>query len=142
VLSLLDQEIIVQQRMIAPTGGSDSHGAQMRATTFVLADNKTTASIREAIAASRTCVRDPAACTLLVESTDHKQAAVVGGSLRNVSEVLGAVQGRDVEWILNGKVVAAQPEVRFTVPSTCSLLRVRVGLGYSAPVAINCAFGR
>jgi hypothetical protein len=143
VLSLLDREIVQQGRLIAPTGGSDSHGMQLRATMFVLARDKTAAAIREAIAEGRTCVRDVAACTLVARARAGDPEVVVGGSLRGVTAIEAKVLGDDGDLIVAGRVVASPRAGQFVglaVPPTCTTLRARAGMGFSAPISINCPF--
>ncbi|MBI5534167.1 MAG: hypothetical protein HY898_15700 [Deltaproteobacteria bacterium] len=143
VLHLLDQEILVQQRMIAATGGSDSHGSQLRATLFVLARDKSRESIRDAIRSGRTCVRDPLACTLMARPAGGGVGVVAGGSLTGVSSIEVMVQGSDAELIVNSQVVSrsiSSTPVRLDVPAQCSVLRARSGQGFSGPIEINCPF--
>lgn len=142
-LTRLDQEILSQHRPLIPVGGSDSHSDHLRAGTFVLAERKSPAAIREALLAGRVCVRDPNACTFEArESTGTWK--VIGSSFSNVAELEVRVEGIDVEFFVNGSIVyqgSARKTMRVRVPKDrCSILRARVDEGYSAPIYANCPF--
>lgn len=143
VSHLLDDTIRTQRRRIAPVGGTDSHGHWLRANTFVVADARTPAAIRDAIVQGRTCVRGPEACTL--------EARAPGGPWRGVGEALGptdVVEARASMGAVTLLASGAAPRraeagevVRIEVPrDRCTLVRAIVGDSWSAPIYANCAF--
>src|SRR5262249_50175913 len=75
-MARLDREVSVQHRRMTAVGGSDSHEMHLRATSFVLAETRTEAGIRDVIVAGRTCVRDPAACSLVAHTSDRVEIAI------------------------------------------------------------------
>lgn len=131
----LDREVKRQHRRLAAYGGSDSHEDHLRASTFVLATHKTMAALREALVLGRTCVRDPRACTFAATATDGRRARV-GDALEGVTAVTLSVEGGDSEGFVDGKSVALGEKI--PVPATCTVLRARSGLGWSAPIYANC----
>jgi hypothetical protein len=143
VLARADREILARQRRLVPVGGSDSHSAHLRATTFVLSEGRTPAAIREGLLAGRTCVRDPAACSLEVRAASGPWLPV-GSSLKNVEMVHARARGEGIRVVVNGNEHAPPgPGVPVTVPleaGRCSVIRAVVGEGYSAPVYANCPF--
>ncbi len=146
VLAGLDREIVKSGRRIAAVGGSDSHAPYMRATTFVLAESRTEAGVREAVLAGRVCVRSPGACSLEVRAPGGRWVGV-GGAI-DTGAAGGSVEvrarGGDVVVVRDGAVVATPASgsaARVEVPAgRCSLIRARVDEGYSGPVYVNCAF--
>ena len=70
---LADRVARAQHRRFAAVGGSDSHGHWLRATTFVLASERSAEGIRQALASARTCVRGPEACTLEVRPRGRRR---------------------------------------------------------------------
>lgn len=143
-LRRIDDEIVRQGRRMSPVGGSDSHSGHLRATTFVLSESRTTAGIRDALVAGRVCVRDPAACSFEARSRDDAWRSV-GSSLPAAGPAMDVrVEGEDIDILVNGEQRAhlgRGGEARVDVdPSRCSVLRVRVGAGYSAPIYVGCPF--
>lgn len=141
-LDQLDHEIVAQQRRIMPVGGSDSHTHHLRATTFLLARGRIEADIHEALLANRTCVRAPEACSFEARSTGAAWVTV-GGAIRGEAVEVRAA-GDDIEVFVDGVSVqrpASGVAVRIALDAKkCSVLRARVGDGYSAPIYANCAF--
>jgi len=143
-LALLDEQIIRRRRRMTPVGGTDSHSFHLRPMTFVLAERRTRASIRDAIRAGRTCVVQPGACTFEARPEGSAAFSPVGASLRGARRIEARASGRAVAIYRNGERVAApwSGEIaRFDVdPAACSVLRAVVDGGYSAPVYVNCPF--
>ncbi|MFT3770259.1 MAG: hypothetical protein QM820_32930 [Minicystis sp.] len=143
VLGRLDQEIAAAGRRIAPVGGSDSHTGYLRATTFVLAEARTEAAVREAILAGRVCVRSPEACSLEARAPGGSWVTV-GGSVRGGPAIEVRASGGSIVIHRDGKPVALPGSgeiARVDVPADrCALLRARVGEGWSAPIYVNCTF--
>jgi hypothetical protein len=85
---LTDRVARAQHRRVTPVGGSDSHGDWMRATTWLLARERSIAGVRDAIVHGRTCVRGPAACTFTARVAGQREAHVGGvlasGSARTI----------------------------------------------------------
>jgi hypothetical protein len=145
---LADQLARTQHRRIAAVGGSDSHGDWLRATTFVLAKERTIEGVRKAITSARTCVRGPEACTL--EARPHVGNAAwlgVGDALTTTEHegfvmFEGRATGDDVTFIVDGAPAAraGSGEVAsFPVPADrCSTIRAIVGRSWSSSIYINC----
>lgn len=134
VLAAFDDKILRERRRLTPVGGSDTHGHHLRATTFVLATSNTRAAIAEGVRRGRTCVRAPEACRTMVR-VDGGPWAIVGDARFGRAVEVRAPDGAQV--LVNGEIVGA----RFAVdPKTCSIVRTRVGRGFSAPIYVNCAF--
>ncbi len=142
-MSRTDREILEQERRLVPVGGSDSHTHYLRPTTFVRAAERTEPAIREALAAGRVCVRSPEACSFEVRAP--------GGAWRGVGASLGAVPALearaaagDVEVLVNGQPAATGSASEILdVPLSkqgCSVVRARVGDGFSAPIYVGCRF--
>lgn len=141
---LADRVARTQHRRVAPVGGSDSHGRWLRPTTWVLATERTAAGIREALAAGRTCVRGPAACSFAVRSR--------GGAWMHVGDALGSNGTRSIEartaggrasYFVNGAVAASAADgetVSVPVPGTCALVRAVVHGSWSAPIHVDCGW--
>jgi len=152
---LADRMIRLQRRRVASVGGSDSHGAWLRATTFVLARERTPAAIREGIAASRTCVRGPEACSLEVRSTGEDAWSGVGDEIpvdarpkmdAASNTIEARATGGDVTLLVNGEVAATGPGgtiLRAAVPrGRCTVVRAVVGESWSSPVYVGCGVER
>jgi hypothetical protein len=142
-LALLDREIRARGRRLTPVGGTDSHSFHLRPMTFVLAEQRSRASIRDAIRAGRTCVGMPGACTLEAR-VPGGNFAPVGSSLSGVMRVEARASGRAITLLRNGEEVAAPASgeiVSIDVSANeCSVLRATVDGGYSAPIYVNCPF--
>jgi len=143
---LADRVARTQHRRFAAVGGSDSHGHWLRATTFVLASERSAAGIREAIGAARTCVRGPEACTLEVRPQGGAWLGV-GDSLTTSShEPAATFEGRagggDATFLVNGAFVGNASRgsvVSFPVPTDrCSIVRAIVGRSWSSGIYVNC----
>lgn len=143
VLARLDREILARKRRMTPIGGTDSHSFYLRPMTFVLAEQKTRESIRDAIRAGRTCVLQPGACTFEVRA-EGGAFVPVGSSVRSTRRVEARASGRAVALYRDGKQVAAPlggSAVSIDVaPDECAVLRATVDGGYSAPIYVNCPF--
>ncbi len=141
-LARLDREILRQQRRMTPLGGSDSHSHHLRATTFVLSKSRDEAGIRDAVLGGRVCVRSPEACSFTLRAPGEAWVSV-GGSIRGAT-LEGRAEGEDVDILVNGAVTRAPLAgeiVRLDLdPGKCSVIRARVGEGYSAPIYANCGF--
>jgi hypothetical protein len=127
-------------RKIAPVGGTDSHGFWLRPTTWILAEERTEASIRDAIVEARTCVRGPEACTLEVR--------VPGGSWHVVGdEIDGArtIEARasaDFTLLANDQIVGrgrAGETITAKLPGDrCVHVRAIAEESWSAPIYAGC----
>jgi hypothetical protein len=142
---LVDRLARMQERRIAPVGGSDSHGGWLRSTTWVLASERTPAAIRDAIENGRTCVRGPEACTLEVRASDGAFHTVGAALATQPPPARAAIQARvhggPATYFVNGSVAATgsgDETVAVPVPGTCALVRVVVGQSASAPVYVDC----
>ena len=143
---LVDRVSRAQHRRIAAVGGSDSHGRWLRATTFVLASERSAAAVREAIAAARTCVRGPEACSLQARPRDHGEEGWrgVGDSFTTEAESLEArASGGEVTYVVNGAIVARATSgqiVSLPIPAgRCAVVRAIVGRSWSSGMYVNCA---
>jgi hypothetical protein len=142
-LAFVDREVPARRRRLVPVGGSDSHAHFLRATTFLLSRGRGESAIRDALLAGRTCVRSPEACSL--EARPEGGAfGPVGSSIRGVRTIEAKAHGDDIELFLDGRSIEFPPsDVAVQIPvdeRRCSLLRARVGEGYSAPIYVNCPF--
>lgn len=139
----VERQIKRQGRRIVPVGGSDSHSSHLRATTFVLAGERTERGVRDALVAGRACIRAPAACTFEARGADRKWQPV-GGAVAARREVEVHATGDAIQILRDSRVVArpaSREVVRIAVPANeCTLLRARVDGGESAPIYVNCPF--
>lgn len=142
-LGRLDREIVAQGRRMVPVGGSDSHTHHLRATTFVLSRERSEAGIHEALLAGRVCVRSPEACSLEARPAGASGGwEALGGAVRGEAVEVRA-RGDDVEIFVDGKGRRAEggAPVRVALEAgKCSVIRARVGEGYSGPIYANCPF--
>ena len=141
---LVDRTSRQQRRKIAAVGGSDSHGQWLRATTFVLASERSQQAIRDAIADARTCVRGPEACSLQVRAPGGAWQGV-GDSLATEAPALEArATGADAAYVVNGVIVKAggsDETVSLPIPANrCTIVRAIVGRSWSSGVYVNCPF--
>lgn len=142
---LADRVAREQRRRFAAVGGSDSHGHWLRATTFVLATERSAAGLHEALTSARTCVRGPEACTLEVRPA--------GGAWQGVGDAIhvrpegaatfeGRATGDDVTFVVDGAIVARASSggvASFPVPTDrCSVIRAMVGRSWSSGIYVNC----
>lgn len=146
---MLDRIARHQKRRIAAVGGSDSHGAWLRATTFVLAKERSAEGIRKAITEARTCVRGPEACTL--------QLRTLGGAWLGVGDSItlpltengpptlpfeARASGGDTSFVVNGEIVAtarSEEVVTLALPADrCATVRAVVGRSWSSSIYVNC----
>jgi predicted metal-dependent phosphoesterase TrpH len=149
-IASFDREILRQKRRITPLGGSDSHSHHLRAPSFVLARGRSEAAIREAVINGRTCVRSPEACSLFARAPDGAVVGVGGAISADRIEVwLAAEPPRDAKRQSAEIVISGQGSVRarvreaqtIAVPKNeCTLVRARVGAGFSGPIYVNCPF--
>jgi hypothetical protein len=140
---LVDREARRQRRRITPVGGSDSHGLWLRPTTWVLASERSTAALRDAIVAGRTCVRGPEACLLEVRAGDGA-CHFVGASIATAAPVR-AISARALRgpttWYVNGVATArsrAGEAISIPMSGRCTLVRATVGRSVSAPIYVDC----
>lgn len=142
-LSRTDREILAQGRRLVPVGGSDSHTDYLRPTTFVRAAGRTETAIRDALVAGRTCVRSPEACSFAVRPPDGAWHPV-GASLPAAPAIEAQAHGADFEVIVDGQAVASAADSEIVrIPLSkggCSVVRARVGDGFSAPIYVGCPF--
>jgi hypothetical protein len=139
-MALIDRES-ARGRRVAPVGGSDSHSFHLRPTTYVLAESRDAQGIRDALVAGRTCIRAPEACTFMAHPIEGGPVALVGGDLP-ASRVVVVRAAADMEIFVDGKAwgtvpagKAAELEIE---REACTVLRARVGRGWSAPIHVNC----
>jgi len=143
---LVDRTSRAQHRKIAAVGGSDSHGQWLRATTFVLARERTAEALRDGLAAARTCVRGPDACSLQVRIAGQTAWSGIGDSLQTTERSLEArASGGDVSYVVNGATVAtaARDAGVTTIPiptSRCAIVRAVVARSWSSGIYVNCGY--
>jgi len=145
ILTRMDQESVDKKRRLIPVGGSDSHSHYLRASTFVLSKSRSQEGIREALAEGRVCVRSRAACSLEVRAGEGPWTALGSAVRGSVVEARVGGDSQDIELFVNGAAVAqpsAGETVKIQVPvDRCSVIRARVGEGYSGGVYANCDLG-
>lgn len=141
---IADRVARTQHRRVAAVGGTDSHGHWLRATTFVLATERSTEGVRTAIASARTCVRGPEACTLEVRTGGGAWLGV-GDSITTSGDPVtfeARASGDDATFIVNGAVAAKASSgetTSFPVPAgRCSIIRAVVGRSWSSGIYVNC----
>jgi hypothetical protein len=139
---IADDLVRTQHRRIASVGGSDSHGDWLRATTFVLAKDRSVEAIRKGIAGAHTCVRGPEACTLELRN-DGGAWLGVGDAITTTSATFEArASGDDVTFVVNGAPVATAGDgivTKLEVPTDrCSIVRAIVGRSWSSGIYVNC----
>jgi hypothetical protein len=139
----LDREIKKRGRPMVPVGGSDSHSGHLRATTFVLAAERSAAGVRDALVAGRVCVRDAAACTFEARVSSGPWMPP-GSSLRDTTMVEARAHGAAFQVVVDGvELGPEEPPAIVSIPvkkDRCTVLRARVGGGFSGPVYVNCPF--
>lgn len=145
---LADRIARTQHRRLAAVGGSDSHGSWLRATTFVLAKERTLEGVRKAIAQARTCVRGPESCTLEVRPHGGDLAWLGVGDALTTTEKEGSIpfegraNGGDAMFVVDGAIVAsahAGEVATFQVPvDRCAIVRAIVGRSWSSGIYLNC----
>ncbi len=140
---LVDRTSRAQHRKIAAVGGSDSHGQWLRATTFVLAQERSAAALRDGLLAGRTCVRGPEACSLQVRAPGEARWSGVGDSVRTPLPALEArAAGGEVTYVVNGAIIATSPAGAVTqlpLPAgRCAIVRAIVGRSWSSGIYVNC----
>lgn len=144
--SVADRASRDQKRKIAAVGGTDSHGDYLRATTWVLAKEKTKESIAEAIASARTCVRGPEACSFEARAAgEGEKFQSVGTAILARDSIEARAVGGPVRIVVNGATAAraaAGEIVRVPVPETCALVRAIVDASWSSPIYVNCLWAR
>jgi hypothetical protein len=138
----LDSEIVERGRRMTPVGGSDSHSHSLRATTFVLATERTSEAIHEALGAGRVCVRSPEACSFEARTPGGPWVGV-GGAIA-ASDSLEVRASGDASFVVDGTVAARsrgrEPASVTLAPGRCHVVRAVVGAGLSAPVYVGCGF--
>lgn len=136
---LADRVARTQHRRFTPVGGSDSHGEWMRATTWVLARDRSITSVRDAIVHGRTCVRGPMGCTLTARVACEREARV-GGSLASgaARSIDVAAEGTRIAYYVNGDLVAEGTRATIAVPGTCAVVRAIVDESWSSPIYVDC----
>jgi hypothetical protein len=141
-LARLDTEIVKSGRRMSPVGGSDSHGHTLRATTFVLAKARTIEAVREAIVEGRTCIRSPEACSFEARTGAGDAWRPIGSAFPAGTPLEVRARGKDIDVVVDGKLVSSpeSDEVVKVTPKTsgCSVVRARVGAGFSAPIYVGC----
>jgi hypothetical protein len=142
---LVDRTSRQQHRRIAAVGGSDSHGQWLRATTFVLAKERSAAAIREAVVSGRTCVRGPEACSLQARLHLGGEDAWrgVGDAITTEASAIDVrASGGDVAYLVNGTIVATGTSdqiVSIPIPTgRCATVRAIVGRSWSSSMYVNC----
>jgi hypothetical protein len=133
-----------RHRRLAPVGGSDSHSDHLRATTWVLATERSERGVHDAIVHGRTCVKSPEACSLEVRDVTSPTWIGVGGTLHGASRIQARAEGAEMSLYKGGELVARAPAgtvAEVTLErDRCAVLWARVGEGISAPIYANCAF--
>lgn len=141
--AMLDREVARRRGRMTPTGGSDSHGNHLRATTFVLANGRSASALREGLVGGRVCVRSSEACALRVRAPGSRWVGV-GEAIEGASEIeLDVPEAmREATFYVHGRPVRPNGEVgtlRLDVRTDrCIPVRAVVGESFSAPVYVNC----
>lgn len=137
----MDEEILRRKRRMVPIAGSDSRqGKHLHPTMYIAAPTRTPQALREGMLRGRVCIRSPEPCAVRVYADDDGLPQGVGASVKAKQRVELRWQGEG-EVFRNGVSYGAF-DSRATVPadSQCSVLRLVVDGGYSAPIYVNCPF--
>jgi hypothetical protein len=133
-----------RQRRLAPVGGSDSHSDHLRATTWVLASERSERGVHDAVTRGRTCVKSPEACSLELRDVASPTWIGVGGTVQGASRIQARAEGGTMSLYRGGELIArAAPGTVAEVAverDRCAVVWARVGEGISAPIYVNCAF--
>ncbi|MBS2013630.1 MAG: hypothetical protein JST00_12120 [Deltaproteobacteria bacterium] len=149
---LVDRLVRRQQRRIAAVGGSDSHGGWLRPTTFVLARDRSIASLREGLVGGRTCVRGPEACTLEIRPRGagapwaHVGDDVPGDARPKDDPAADVIEARatggDVTLFVNGELAGTAESgdtMSVRLPhGRCAVVRAVVGRSWSSGIYVGC----
>jgi len=148
---LVDRLARHQQRRIASVGGSDSHGDWLRATTYVLASERSIPALRDGLVGGRTCVRGPEACTLAVRAKGTAAWSYVGDALPadarpktdpDADVIEARATGGDVTLFVDNEIVAtAESGALMTTRlprGRCAVVRAVVGRSWSSGVYVGC----
>jgi hypothetical protein len=142
---LADHVARTQHRRFAAVGGSDSHGDWLRATTFVLADERSERGVYDALVAARTCVRGPEACALELRPVSSDETlAGVGDAIRTgdagkSTRFEARAGGAEAQVFVNGVLVATGKHAAFTIDTErCAVVRAVVGRSWSSGIYVNC----
>jgi hypothetical protein len=146
IMARMDGDSVGGGRRLVPVGGSDSHAHYLKASTFVWSERPTQEGIRDALVAGRVCVRGREACSLAVRGEGQNPWVLVGGAVRGAAIEARVREGSDIEIFVDGVTVARPAAGEIThlaLPNEkCSVIRARVGEGYSGAVYANCDFAR
>lgn len=137
----MDDEILRRQRRMVPIAGSDSRqGKHLHPTMYIAAPSRTPQALREGMLRGRVCIRSPEPCAVRVYADDDGLPQGVGASIKAKQRIELRWQGEG-EVFRNGVSYGAF-DGRATVPaeSQCTVLRLVVDGGYSAPIYVNCPF--
>ncbi len=137
----LDAQIARRRARMTPVGGSDSHGEHLRATTFVRVSARSPEGLRAGLLAGRTCVRDPAACSLEARSLAGPWVSV-GGSIEGADQIELRARGTRVAAFVAGHETLVptdgHPRLVDVRTDRCIPVRAVIDGGYSAPIYVNC----
>lgn len=138
-LVAFDRKILRDKRRMTPVGGSDSHGHHLRATTFVLARDRTREAIAEAVRKGRVCIKSPEACSFMARR-EGGPWAIVGDEITTNPDRPTTIEIRAPRGATIYKNGAEVPSPITVAPGRCTLIRAKIGRGFSAPIYVGCGF--
>jgi hypothetical protein len=87
-------------------------------------------------------VRDGGACSFEARSAGTDEWTPIGGVIEKSGAIEVRAHGESIDIIVNGKVVASPASdtvARVDLSGDpCSVVRARVGSGYSGPIYVHC----
>ena len=143
VISRMAKESLRKQRRLVPTGGSDSRGKVIRATTFIASPERTPESLRQALLQGRVCVRSPTPCGVRAYADDKGgEAFGVGDGLVAEHTVQFRWGDADGDLYRNGERIGTFEggTIQAASRGECHIYQLYLNNGFSGPVYVNCPF--
>jgi hypothetical protein len=138
VLKVMDKQILERHRRMVPVAGSDTHGRILHPMMYIAAPTRTQQALREGMLRGRVCIRSPEPCGMRVYADDDAIPQGVGAALR-------AHQRLEFDWKGEGELVkngesagTFDGHATMAADPQCSVYRLVLDGGYSAPVYVNC----
>jgi len=138
IMRLMDKLILEKRRRMVPLSGSDSLGGILHPMMFIAATSRTPQALREGLLRGRVCIRAPEPCALRAYADDDAIPQGVGAALRARQRVEFHWKGEG-ELLKNGESVGNfDSHATVAADSQCSVYRLVLDGGFSAPIYVNC----